>query len=51
VELVQLSVVAGNAPAQRLYASLGFAPYGLEERALKVDGKYFDEVHMVRPLV
>jgi RimJ/RimL family protein N-acetyltransferase len=50
VELVQLSVVAGNVPAQRLYASLGFTPYGLEARALKVDGRNFDEVHMVRLL-
>jgi ribosomal protein S18 acetylase RimI-like enzyme len=50
VELVQLSVIAGNAPAQRLYASLGFVAYGLEERALKVDGRYYDEVHMARLL-
>jgi RimJ/RimL family protein N-acetyltransferase len=50
VELVQLSVISGNVPAHRLYSSLGFAPYGLEERSLKVDGKYLDEVHMVRRL-
>jgi ribosomal protein S18 acetylase RimI-like enzyme len=50
VELVQLSVVAGNVPAQRLYASLGFTRYGLEERALKLDGQYFDEVLMVKLL-
>jgi len=50
VELVQLSVVSGNAGAQRLYASLGFAPYGIEERALKVEGRYLDEIHMVRLL-
>jgi RimJ/RimL family protein N-acetyltransferase len=51
VELVQLSVVSGNVPAHRLYASLGFVPYGLEERALKLDGKYLDEVLMVKRLV
>jgi RimJ/RimL family protein N-acetyltransferase len=51
VELVQLSVVSGNAPAHRLYVSHGFAPYGLEERSLKVDGRYLDEVHMVKRLV
>ena len=50
VELVQLSVVKGNVPAHRLYVALGFAPYGLEERALKVDGQYLDEVHMVKRL-
>jgi RimJ/RimL family protein N-acetyltransferase len=50
-ELVQLSVVSGNVPARRLYASLGFEPYGIEERSLKVAGRYLDEVHMVRRLV
>jgi RimJ/RimL family protein N-acetyltransferase len=50
VELVQLSVISGNVPAHRLYRTLGFTPYGLEERALKVRGKYLDEVHMVKRL-
>jgi ribosomal protein S18 acetylase RimI-like enzyme len=50
VELVQLSVIVGNLPAQRLYEALGFAAYGLEARALKVDGKYLDEVHMAKRL-
>lgn len=50
VELVQLSVVSGNVPAHRLYQSLGFTPFGLEERALKVQGKYLDEVHMAKRL-
>ena len=51
VELVQLTVVAGNAVARRLYASAGFTPYGLESRALKVDGRYLDDVLMVKMLV
>jgi ribosomal protein S18 acetylase RimI-like enzyme len=50
VELIQLSVVANNATARRLYASHGFEPYGLEHHALRVDGRYFDEVHMVKLL-
>ncbi len=50
VELVQLSVIVGNVPAHSLYVSLGFVAYGVEERALKVEGKYFDEVHMARLL-
>lgn len=50
VELIQLSVVAGNEVAHRLYLSLGFAPFGVEARALKVDGQYFDEIHMAKRL-
>lgn len=50
VELVQLSVTEGNVVARRLYESLGFVPYGIEARALKVDGRNFDEIHMVKLL-
>jgi RimJ/RimL family protein N-acetyltransferase len=48
VELIQLSVVADNHTARRLYASMGFEPYGIEERALKVDGRYFDDLLMAK---
>jgi ribosomal protein S18 acetylase RimI-like enzyme len=48
VELVQLTVTADNLNASRLYASLGFQPYGIEERALKIDGRYLDEVLMAK---
>lgn len=48
VELLHLSVVAGNASARRLYEARGFAAYGLEERALRLDGRYVDELLMVR---
>jgi RimJ/RimL family protein N-acetyltransferase len=48
VELVQLSVVAGNGAARRLYESFGFRPFGIEERALFVDGRCLDEIHMVK---
>lgn len=50
VELVQLSVVSSNAGARRLYQSFGFEPYGVEEWALKVEGRYLNEVHMVKML-
>jgi RimJ/RimL family protein N-acetyltransferase len=50
VELIQLTVVSGNEPARRLYASLGFSEYGTEQNALKHDGRYWDEVLMARPL-
>jgi ribosomal protein S18 acetylase RimI-like enzyme len=48
IELIQLSVVADNHEARRLYASLGFVEFGLEKKALKQDGRYYDEVHMVK---
>jgi ribosomal protein S18 acetylase RimI-like enzyme len=51
VELIQLSVGSGNVPARRLYASLGFEPFGIEERALKVGDRYLDDVYMVKMLV
>ncbi len=51
VELIQLSVVAGNLGARRLYASFGFENYGIEVHSLKVEGRYLDEVHMVKTLV
>ena len=48
VELIQLTVVADNTVARRLYASLGFEPYGVEVKSLKVEGRYLDEVLMVK---
>ncbi|MEA2791817.1 MAG: hypothetical protein QOG73_4223 [Acetobacteraceae bacterium] len=50
VELVQLSVVVENLIARRLYGSLGFEPYGIEARSLKIDGRYLDELLMVNML-
>jgi RimJ/RimL family protein N-acetyltransferase len=50
VEILQLTLVSENAPARRLYRSLGFVEYGLERRGLKVDGRYYDEVLMVKDL-
>ncbi len=50
VEQLQLTVVAGNERAQRLYTGLGFVAYGLEKNSLKMDGRYWDEVLMAKPL-
>ena len=47
VEQVHLAVVVGNAPALRLYESLGFVTYGTEPHALRIDGRDFDEHLMV----
>jgi ribosomal protein S18 acetylase RimI-like enzyme len=41
VEEMRLSVVTANAEAVRLYRKAGFRAYGLERRALKVDGRYY----------
>ena len=47
VEMVQLTVVSENEAARRLYDAMGFVEYGYEKRALKHDGRYYDEVLMV----
>lgn len=48
VEQLQLSVASGNEAALRLYQAMGFTEYGREMKALKQDGRYFDEILMVR---
>jgi RimJ/RimL family protein N-acetyltransferase len=50
VELIQLGVVSENHAARRLYLRLGFVEYGVEEKALKQDGRYYDEVLMAKDL-
>ncbi|WP_229176231.1 GNAT family N-acetyltransferase [Bradyrhizobium ivorense] len=45
-----MGVTKGNAPALRLYQSAGFVEYGLERHALKVDGRYYDEILMEKDL-
>jgi RimJ/RimL family protein N-acetyltransferase len=47
-EMVQLTVVSENEAARRLYEAMGFVAYGYEKRALKQDGRYYDEVLMVK---
>ena len=47
VEQVTLTVVSTNAAARNLYLNAGVKPFGLEKRALKTNGQYFDEEHMV----
>jgi len=47
LEQIQLSVSAGQKPARQLYESVGFEVFGHERHALKVDGEYVDEDHMV----
>lgn len=44
---LQLAVVTTNHSARQLYRSLGFEVYGIEPRALKKDGQYWDEELMI----
>ena len=48
VEQVQLTVVVTKPRARRFYQRMGFVEYGLEEKALKYNGQYFDEALMVK---
>jgi RimJ/RimL family protein N-acetyltransferase len=48
IEQVHLTVVADNARARRLYDRWGFTVYGIEPRAFKMDGRYYDQALMVR---
>ncbi len=49
-ELLILGVHTKNLSAQALYGRHGFAQFGMLPGALKVDGEYWDEIHMVRSL-
>jgi ribosomal protein S18 acetylase RimI-like enzyme len=50
-EFVVLGVQTKNLSAQALYERHGFKRFGMLPGALKVDGVYWDEIHMVRALV
>jgi ribosomal protein S18 acetylase RimI-like enzyme len=50
VEILQLDVVSENDTARRLYTNLGFVEYGIERKALKQHGRYYDEVLMAKDL-
>jgi RimJ/RimL family protein N-acetyltransferase len=43
-------VVSDNREARRLYAGLGFVEYGVEKKALKHNGRYYDEILMAKEL-
>ena len=46
LEQIGLGVISGNDSARRLYLSLGFESYGLEKRAIVVNGMYHDDEMM-----
>ena len=43
IAVVQLGVACDNHPARALYERLGFKVYGIERKALKIDGRFLDE--------
>ncbi|SDJ89656.1 GNAT family N-acetyltransferase [Sediminibacillus albus] len=47
IEQLELSVVAGNLPAKKLYEKAGFSRYGVEPNAIKENGEYMDEELMI----
>ncbi|MDT3497693.1 GNAT family N-acetyltransferase [Bacillus toyonensis] len=47
LEQLTLGVVSTNEPAIKLYESMGFKTYGIEKRAIKINGVYSDDEHMV----
>lgn len=47
VEQVKLQLEAGNKRAKALYEYFGFKVWGTEPKAVKVDGKYYDDYHMI----
>ena len=46
IELIVLTVTDGNDKAARLYLDCGFRSFGIEPRAIKVDGRPFAKNHM-----
>jgi RimJ/RimL family protein N-acetyltransferase len=48
---ITLTVEAQNRAAIKLYQSLGFKSWGIQPRALKIEGQYYDEDHMCLSLI
>ncbi|MET0534124.1 MAG: GNAT family protein [Steroidobacter sp.] len=47
LQQINITVTAANARARQLYVSMGFETWGLERRALWIDGRFYDDEHMV----
>ena len=48
VDALVLTVTAVNEGARRLYERAGFTAFGCEPGAIRVDGKAYDKLHMIR---
>ena len=51
LDCIFLTVATTQQAARSLYHSLGFRSFGVEPRALKVDGNFVDQEHMVLEIV
>ncbi|MEP7156205.1 MAG: GNAT family N-acetyltransferase [Betaproteobacteria bacterium] len=50
MERLSLTVTHSNEAARMLYLRAGFVSFGIEEKALKTGGRYYDKEHMVLAL-
>jgi RimJ/RimL family protein N-acetyltransferase len=50
LEQLVLTVTASNTHVVQLYERAGYVAYGLQKRAIKVAGVYYDKLHMVLDL-
>jgi len=50
IKIVKLGVTTTNTPAIRCYARCGFQVYGTEPQAICLDGVFYDELLMARPV-
>ena len=48
LDALVLTVTAGNSSARRLYERAGFTAFGCEPGAMRVAGRAYDKVHMIR---
>jgi RimJ/RimL family protein N-acetyltransferase len=50
LEVLVLTVTEGNTVATNFYEAAGFRSFGIEPKAIKVDGRYYGKNHMVLDL-
>ena len=47
ITVIELTVMAANAPALALYREFGFRRFGYQERAARIGDAYFAEEHLM----
>jgi ribosomal protein S18 acetylase RimI-like enzyme len=50
IEVLELDVVRGNDAARSLYEKLGYSTYGMQPKALKINGAYYERILMYKEL-